>query len=119
MRFTLRRLLLVVAAYGVSLGLCSRLGAPFWIALWIGTGWSGIVLLSRRQDLWSSVAVAIASGWGALFGVTCLTDSIIRGVHGYDHGFGERTQSMALGGTIGAILGGFIASLFTRRNRRL
>jgi hypothetical protein len=117
MRFPLYKLFLVAAIYAASMAACSRLGASAVIAVWIGTGLSGIALLSSRRHVWSIVTVAIGSCWGALLGAVCLTEPILYEVYLYDHGFGEYQESRFLASAIGAAAGGFIVSLLTRRGR--
>lgn len=118
MQFPLYKLFLVLAAYALALGVLSPLGSGgIVLGMLIGTEVSAIILISRKGNLDSIVAVAFGSLLGAAIGACCLGQPLMAFRYGYDHGFGETERSMIQTAMFGAAVGGVAASLLLKRNR--
>jgi hypothetical protein len=75
----------------------------------IGTGLSAVILSVPADTLGLLVRVVVGSVVGGFFGVSCLSMFLLRSLYDYDHGFGERADSMVIGGFIGIFVGGVSA----------
>lgn len=119
MKIPLYKLFLIQAAYAIALGAFCRLGMTGIVSgLVVGTALSGLILLVRKDNFDSVVAVGLGSIVGGFFGATCLGQSLVGWLYGYDHGFGEGIRCAIAGGVIGAVLGGLSVSLLLSRRRK-
>ena len=115
MSFPLWKLFLVVATYAAFSAAFAAMGwFGFLLALILGTSGSGIILLTRKENVASVCLTALGGVLGAVLGFVFLTPFILGSFFLYDHGYGETARSAFAGSTIGAIAGSVCGAAYVR-----